>query len=197
MLIAERAPRLTGSRLWPLLRPAVYAALGYGPAREMADAIAPMGGLQVMDHVSALLDLKVSVTGAERIPALGKVVIVANHPTGLADGVAVYDALKPVRRDVLFFANSDAHRVNPQLGEVFIPVEWVEEKRTRQRTRLTLQLAHQAFADEQALVIFPAGRISVREGGVQTDPPWAATALSLARKHGPAAACQRAAVGAV
>ena len=62
--------------------------------------------------------------------------IVCNHPTGIADGVAVWDALKAIRPDLMFYANADAHRVSPKLDEVLIPVEWVEEKRTRERTRL-------------------------------------------------------------
>ncbi len=183
-LIAERAPRLTGSPLWPLLRPAVYAALGYRKARAMVQAMDGMGGVQSMDYASRMLDLKVTVVGARHIPPSGRVVIVANHPTGLADGVAVYDALKPVRPDLLFFANSDAHRVNPRLAEIFIPVEWVEQKRTRERARLTLKLAHEGFEAGRALVIFPAGRISLSQHGRLTDPPWAPTAISLARKYG-------------
>ena len=184
LLIAERAPRLTASPLWPLARPLLHAALGYRPARALADAIAPLGGVASMDHASALLGLDLRVRGAERIPTRGRVMIVCNHPTGLADGIAVYDAVKPVRPDLVFFANSDALRVNPRLGEVFIPVEWVPEKRTRERTRLTLRLAHEAFEAERAVIIFPAGRIALRKHGRPAEEPWAPTAVSLARKHG-------------
>ena len=56
VLIAERAPRLTRSAAWPLLRPALYGLLDYAKARRMADAIGPMGGRQALDHVSDLLD---------------------------------------------------------------------------------------------------------------------------------------------
>lgn len=183
VLIKERAPRLSRSPAWPLLRAPLYAMLGYGHARIMADAIAGMGGRQVLDHASDLLKLKVSVTGLERLPASGRLIVIVNHPTGLADGVAVDDALRPVRPDVCYFANADALRVSPRLGEVFIPVEWVEAKRTRERTRLTLRLAQAALEQERAIVIFPAGRISRRRGGVLADPAWAASALSLARRH--------------
>ena len=61
VLIAERAPRLTGSVGWPLVRPFLYALLGYGKARRMADAVAPMGGAEALDHVSKLLALDVKV----------------------------------------------------------------------------------------------------------------------------------------
>ena len=89
VLIAERAPRLTGSIVWPLLRPAFYALLGYAKVREMADAIAPVAGQAALDHVSNLLDLKVSSLNLDRIPATGRCIVVCNHPTGIADGIAV------------------------------------------------------------------------------------------------------------
>ena len=184
LLIAERAPRLSTSRAWPLVRPALYALLDYQKARAMADRVASLGGRQAMDHASDLLDLKVSSRGLERVPAEGRVIVVCNHPTGLADGVAIDDAIKPLRPDRIYFANADARRVSPRLDEVFIPVEWVEAKRTRETIRLTVRRAQQALEDERALVIFPAGRISRRRAGVLADPPWAASALSLARRHG-------------
>jgi putative hemolysin len=185
VLIAERAPRLRASWAWPLVRPALYRMLDYDAARAMADAIAPMGGYPAMDYASDLLKLDVRVQGLEHIPAKGRICVIANHPTGLADGVALYDALKTVRPDVMFFANSDAHRINPRLSDIFIPVEWVPEKRTRERTRLTLHLANQAFEQERAVVIFPAGAIATPDRGHRlTDPPWQSTAVSLARKHG-------------
>ena len=44
VLIAERAPRLTGSPFWPLIKPPLYALLGYREARAMADAVAHLSG---------------------------------------------------------------------------------------------------------------------------------------------------------
>jgi len=184
VLIAERAPKLSSSPAWPLVRPALYALLDYRKARAMADAIAPMGGREAIDHVSALLDVRVEVRGLERLPRSGRCVIVCNHPTGIADGIAVYDALKTARPDVVFYANSDAHRVSPRLAETLIPVEWVEAKRTRERTRLTFTMTREAMEAERALMIFPAGRLARRGAdGSPTDPPWAASALSIARKY--------------
>jgi putative hemolysin len=184
VLIRERAPRLSASPAWPALRPALYALLGYRQARAMADAVAALGGRASMDYASGLLRLKVASRGAERIPGSGRLIVVVNHPTGLADGVAVDDVLKPVRPELMFFANADAHRVNPRLDEVFIPVEWVEAKRTRERLRTTLQQAQAALEAERCLVIFPAGRIARRApAGGLADPPWASSALSLARRY--------------
>ena len=183
-LIAERAPKLSGGVAWPLRRPLHYRLLDYRRARKMADDIAQMSGRQALEHVSALLDVKVSVRGLERIPAQGRVVLICNHPTGIADGIAVYDAVKHLRPDLCFYANADAHRVSAAFGEVLIPVEWREEKRTRERTRNTLNLTRQALEAERPLVIFPAGRLARRglDGGL-AESPWMSSALSIARKY--------------
>lgn len=184
-LIAERAPRLTGSAIWPLLRPVVYRLLDYRKARRMAETICQLGGRAALDHVSDLLALQVEVQGLENLPASGRCVIVANHPTGIGDGVAVYDALKARRADLVFYANADAHRVCRRFDEVLIPVEWVEEKRSRERMRLTLAMTREAMEAERALMVFPAGRLAMEDtAGLLTDPPWMASAVSIARKYG-------------
>jgi putative hemolysin len=183
-LIAERAPKLAASPVWPLLRPLLYSFLDYAKARRLADAIAPLSGKAALDYVSRLLAVQVSVKGLERLPPSGRLMVVCNHPTGIADGIALYDALKPVRPDVCFYANSDAHRVSQRFGEVLIPVEWREEKRTRERTRETLILTREALEAERCLVIFPAGRLARQQAdGRLADPPWAPSAVSLARKY--------------
>jgi putative hemolysin len=184
VLIAERAPKLAATPVWPLLRPLLYQILDYAKAVRMADAIAPLPGGAALAHVSDLLQLRVSSAGLARIPAKGRAIAVCNHPTGIADGVAVYDALKALRPDICFYANSDAHRVSPRFSDVLIPVEWVEAKRTRERTRETLLLTREALEAERLLVIFPAGRLA-RQGadGQVADPPWQPSAVSLARRY--------------
>ena len=184
VLIAERAPRLTASPFWPLVRPFLYRALNYRQAVRMADAVQPLSGAEALDYMSDLLDLKVSVLNGDRIPTAGRCIVVANHPTGIADGIAVFDAIKARRPDAIFFANADAVRVSPRLGEAIIPVEWVHDKRTREKTRLTLQAAKEAFEAGRCVVMFPAGRLArIGKDGSVTDPEWAPTAASLARKY--------------
>ena len=184
VLIAERAPKLAGSAVWPLLRPLFYAILDYGKARRLADAIVDLSGPQALDHVMRLLALKVTVQGLEQVPRQGRCIVVCNHPTGIADGMAVFDALGTVRRDLNFYANADAHRVCRRFDEVLIPVEWVEEKRTRERMRATLTLTRDAMQADRCLVIFPAGRISRRQAdGSLRDKDWMTSAVSIARRY--------------
>ena len=170
-LIVERAPKLAGSAFWPLARPILYKLLDYQKARDMADAIGPMAGRDAINAVSDLLSIQLSVRRADRIPASGRLIVIANHPTGIGDGIAVYDALKGARPDLCFYANADAHRVCPGLIDKLIPVEWVAEKRTRDRTRLTLNMTREAMEAERPLMIFPAGKLA-RQGKDGKSLPW-------------------------
>ena len=183
-MIYERAPRLVRSPAWPAIKPVLYTILGRNKAVRMADAIAGMSGRDALDHVSGLLHLDVHARRLDRLPLSGRCVVVCNHPTGIADGMAVYDAIMRVRQDAIFFANADALRVAPRFAESLIPVEWVESKRTRDKTRATLHGARDAFEAERCVVMFPAGRLARRDRhGRLIDPPWATTAVSMAQKY--------------
>lgn len=181
-LIAERAPRLAASTAWPLVRPLLYRLLGYGKARRLADAIAPLGGREAMAFVSDCLAIEVEVRGLERVPRVGRAIAVVNHPTGIADAVAVYDALKAIRPNLMFYANADARRVARGFDQVLIPVEWREERRTRQGARATLASTRAAMEAERLLVVFPAGRLARLRNGALADPAWAGGAFSVARR---------------
>jgi len=184
VLIEERAPHLASGPLWRLIRPPLYAILNYRKAVQMADAIEPMGGQAALDFVSRILKLRVETVHAERIPKADPFLLLLNHPTGITDGIAVYDIMKTVRPDAVFYANADAHRVCRGFFDNLIPVEWVTSKRTRERTRLTLKMTGEAIAARKPIIIFPAGRLArIRANGMLTDPEWLSTAASLARKY--------------
>jgi putative hemolysin len=184
ILIEERAKKLVRSAFWPLYRSILYPLLKEPIARRMADRIAPLSGLEAMEHVSAILALDVAVEGFEHVPARGRVIIASVHPTGIADGVAMYDALKSQRPDLCFFANRDAIRVAPRLSEVVIPVEWVLEKRTRQRSRETLIEAKKAFTEERCVILFPSGRLAfMNERKELVEREWLTSVAMFARKY--------------
>ncbi len=183
ILIAERAPKLAASSLFPIVRFGLNILLNYKRAVAMADKIAPMEGVAAMEEVSAMLQVRTQTQGFEHIPRTGRCIIIANHPTGIADGIAAWDAIKAIRPDLMFYANADAHRVCRHFGDVLIPVEWELHKRTREKTRQTLQLTSLAFEQERALFIFPAGKLARRKQGILTEPAWMTSAVALARKN--------------
>jgi putative hemolysin len=165
-------------------RPILYGLLGYRKARTMADELAQLTGRESFDRLSRQLAFEMSVDRIERLPETGRCIVAANHPTGLADGVAVWDLLKQRRSDIVFFANADAMRVNPKFEDVIIPVEWVADKRSPAKARETLRRAAAAFAQEKCVVIFPSGRLAAKVEGEMQEKDWFPTVVSLARKQG-------------
>ncbi|MEP3430769.1 MAG: 1-acyl-sn-glycerol-3-phosphate acyltransferase [Roseibium sp.] len=149
----------------------------------MADTINQMEADEVFSHLSNLLQLNVSTLGLERIPREGPVVLVSNHPTGIADGVALFDAIKERRSDLSIFANRDAIRINPRLAEMIVPVEWRADFKSRQKSKETIKLASSAFTNERVIVLFPSGRLAYWHEGKLTERPWMTSALALARKN--------------
>lgn len=182
-LIEERCPRLRASPAWPIARPLLYSLLGYSKARAMADELVQLTGRESFDRLSRQLAFDMSVARIDRLPEKGRCIVAANHPTGLADGVAVWDLLKRKRQDIVFFANADAMRVNPKFEDVIIPVEWVVDKRSPAKARETLRRAAAAFAEEKCVVIFPSGRLARKVNGQMEEKDWFPTVVSLARKQ--------------
>lgn len=184
VLIDERAEHLRQYRyLWPILKFLCKGILGYSRAVEMVDATQGMSGREIMDYMSNLLHLGVSVSGAEHIPTSGPALVTPNHPAGIADGIAVFDAFKTIRDDICFVANRDAIRASAGLADIIVPVEWRVHERNAQKTRETVRAINQAFKDERLVVIFPSGRLAEPTIRGLKERPWQTTALSFARRN--------------
>ncbi len=181
-LISERTTGLASHPLWPLVRPPLYRFLHYRQAVQMADHIHPMSGWDAMSFISELLSLDVAANGVENIPANGAFILAPSHPTGIADGIAVFDMLKDVRPDMAIFANRDALRVTPRFVDLIIPVEWRPGEKTHAKSRDTLELTSRAFSGDKAVVLFPSGRIAFWNEGVLTERPWQNSLVALARR---------------
>ena len=182
-LIEERATRMSKTALWPVLRPILYRAFQYRRAVSLADRIAPMSGHDAMAHLSALLSLDVEVSGLSNIPPSGGFILAPSHPTGIADGIAVFDLLRNIRPDMAIFANRDAERVAPGFRDLIIPVEWRQDEKTHAKSRDTLEMTARAFMQKRAIVLFPSGRIAYWHEGKLTERPWQTSLVSLARRY--------------
>ena len=182
-LILERAPWL-GHPLAAPARAALDRLLGYDRTLRVAETLEPLPGPAVMDVMAALLARDVATTGLEHLPPEGPVLLVANHPTGIADGIMLWHALAPRRRDLFFFANRDILRALPQMDALIAPVEWRREKRTHAKTRETMAFTRRALEAGRAGVIFPSGRLARRIGLSLHERPWMASAAMIARRFG-------------
>lgn len=182
-LIAERAPWLFRGR--PHQRMA-YAALtrllGYDQTLRLGDEYRDLPTPELMGRLAKIIAKDIQITGLENIPRNGPAMIVANHPTGIADGVILHHLLSPLRPDLFIYANSDVLRVMPQMVDLICPVEWRLEKRSLSKTRDTMEYTRKAMEAGRLGVIFPSGRLAKRTGLKLMERPWMASAAMIARK---------------
>jgi len=183
-LISERAPNLVARpRLWRAIRPVLNRLLAYDAAVFLADAVRPMSGHDAFRLVARHISPRTAVEGLQNIPRDGRCIIVANHPTGLADGLAVFQAIRDRRRDHVFLANADALRVIPKGDDIIIPVEWKKEKRSLAKTRETLMRIRKAIEAEKCIVIFPSGRLARKSWHGLVEQEWESSAAMVAKKY--------------
>ena len=79
-------------------------------------------GPDLLEWWSDELALGVQVEGLEHLPASGPVILYANHPTGLTDGIALWDAVKAIRPDVKIMMNAQGLDVIPAFRDLLVPV---------------------------------------------------------------------------
>ncbi|WP_136685545.1 lysophospholipid acyltransferase family protein [Falsirhodobacter xinxiangensis] len=182
-LIAERAPWLfSGRPHHRLAYNALTRVLGYPRTLALAEQYRDLTTPQLMGEVAKLIAKDIQITGLENLPRNGPALIVANHPTGIADGVILHHLIQPLRPDLFFYANSDILRVMPQMADLIAPVEWRPEKRSMQKTRETMDYTRKAIEAGRLGVIFPSGRLAKRTGLKLMERPWMASAAMIARK---------------
>ncbi len=182
-LIIERAPwiyaRRPGMRL---VRELVFNLLSYHETLEIGDTVQQMTSPQLMGLIAERTLQDLQITGLHNLPRSGPALVVANHPTGIADGILMYHLIGRVRRDAFVFANKDIIRILPQMQQIIAPVEWRVEKRSHAKTRETMAYTRAAVDAGRIGVIFPAGRLSKRRGLSLHERPWMASAAMIARK---------------
>ncbi|MEM7642302.1 MAG: lysophospholipid acyltransferase family protein [Pseudomonadota bacterium] len=139
-------------------------------------------GLQP-DYVRGSLDL---------IPAEGPVVVVANHPYGILDGLVLSLLLSRARRggpaEGLGFKviANDVFVRAPDLADVILPVSF-DDTRAAQETNLAMRRDALAYLRQGGIIgVFPGGAVStpVKPFGRAKDPYWRGFSAKLIRQSG-------------
>lgn len=97
-----------------------------------------------------------------RIPASGPVVVVANHPHGLVDGMIMCEMVSRVRPDFRILTRSLLTGI-PEVEQFMIPVPFPHEDNARE---LGLQMraeAMETLKNGGVIILFPAGRVASSE----------------------------------
>ena len=140
------------------------------------DACGDKEGVEFAKAAMDYLNITVELVNSERIPKVGNPIIIANHPLGGPDGMALIAAVGSVRDDILFPVNDFLMYID-QLKPVFVPIDKVHGNRN------TASGINAAFAGRNVLLYFPAGLCSRRIKGKIVDLEWKTTVIKKAIQH--------------
>lgn len=119
----------------------------------------------------------VSNKDIQKIPSEGRLIVVANHPLGSFDGLALLKAIGEIRQDVKIVANEILQYLSP-LNDLFIPFN-IESTRIQRDYILKMEAA---LNNEECVIFFPGAEVSrLRLDGIK-DPKWQKGPLYFARK---------------
>lgn len=145
---------------------------------QVMDHIGHLHGLEFVDALIDELGVLVELTGAEHIPRTGGVIFASNHPLGGLDGVAFMHALGKYRQDIKFLVNDILLNIK-NLEPLFVGVN-----KHGTQGRQGMKQIEEAYAQDQALLVFPAGLVSRKQKkGKIEDLEWKKSFIGKARKY--------------
>ncbi len=150
------------------------------PARDEA---AP-----VFAEAMRVLGLKTEFTMGDeaQIPKSGGLLVVANHPFGIADGLAIGDLITRVRPDVKLMVHSALCQA-PEAKDLLLPVDFSHGPEARRSSAETRRAASEWLEAGHVLVIFPAGGVATVPKPLSrraADPAWHPFVSRLAMRPG-------------
>ncbi len=109
------------------------------------------------------IDLQTPESEIANIPEKGPVVIVANHPCGLVDGMILAELVGRVRQDFKILTRSLLTNV-PIIQYHMLPVAFPHEPNSVRMNLAMRKVAMQHLADGGAIILFPAGQVATSPG---------------------------------
>lgn len=150
--------------------------------REFIELAEKTKGLDIYDAINTVhlyFNLDVVCFGLNNIPKTGACIVVANHPTGLADGIAIHKAVLNVRRDIFIVSTDDFIRLLPSLEPVVLPIK-VPAVGSDVKPTFVINNIRKAIRSKGVIIVFPAGRRAIYDkNSNQIELPWNSGFLDL------------------
>lgn len=118
--------------------------------------------------------IRVGAHNLGRVPETGGLLLVANHPFGVVDGLALGHLGMRLRGNVRIMTNSLLCRV-PEIDPHLLPVDFSGTPEARRLTGDTRRRAAELLAQGKVVAIFPAGGVATANRplrGRAVDAPW-------------------------
>lgn len=182
--LASRYPRLFRAAKRPFMHGLLRSFGRWSGLDEIRAFLAEHGHLRGLPFVEAslrFLDLRYTVDQIEcsRIPETGRLLIVANHPCGALDALALLDFVGRIRSDVRIVANDLLADIEG-LAPLILPVRILGG----QPQASSLRAIETALAQGQCVILFPAGEVSRLGLRGIADAPWRRGLLRFALSTG-------------
>ncbi len=182
--LAERYPQWFRGRRAVVARPLLRGLAQWSRLEHVygfLDSHAHLGGFALIEAALEFLNLRYTVDQVERrrIPASGRLLVIANHPSGALDALALLHLVGSVRSDVRIVANDLLSQVEG-LRELLLPVRILGGKPSAE----SLAAIDRALREEQCVIVFPAGEVSRLGARGITDTRWRHGFLRFSRSSG-------------
>jgi len=150
----------------------------------------PLSGLSLWSSALYWLGVSLKIEGGPWPPPVdrqARLVIIANHPYGLLDGIAICALAEKLGRPFKILAHSQLMRV-PEAMPYFLPIDFSETEAAVRNNIAARRRALDALRAGETIVIFPAGGVStaplklpLKRFARADDLPWKNFAYRLIR----------------
>ena len=108
-----------------------------------------------------------------RIPKEGPLVVVANHPHGLVDGLIMGELIGRVRTDYKILTRSLLTGI-PEIEEFMLPVPFPHEENAREQSLEMRNICMEHLKKGGVIILFPAGKVATSQTmfGPVIEPEW-------------------------
>ena len=150
----------------PLLRKAAIHALELATGRRKLERLygrLHAEGIDEQVWAKALEALRIqtycSPDDLKRIPTSGGLIVIANHPFGVVDGMMICDIISQRRSDFQVLANASLCKED-WLDDYILPIDFEETKQALLTNLDTGRRAESALRAGRSILIFPGGAVS-------------------------------------
>jgi putative hemolysin len=187
--LAEHLPALAGDGWQRWLRWSLERLLGIDAVRDIGTRFSRLNPQPdpPFDALCMLCRISLTATGPLTKLPPGPLVVVSNHPFGIADALGLAALATRSRHDVRVLANAELMTF-PGLAGWLLPLVIMGEPDAAATNTASLRSALRHLRHGGALVIFPAGAVAHWHAGLArvADPPWSNHAARIIQASGAA-----------
>ena len=115
------------------------------------------------DAVSKLnFKIKTNFKEGSYIPKNGRLIVIANHAFGVADGVSICSVISKVRQDYKMITHKVLRQADAVKNKI-LPIDFNETKEALLTNIDTRKEAEKVLKNEGVLILFPSGRIATKK----------------------------------